>query len=192
MLHIKEEKCIYDNHFVIDEAVIAHTDNHGNTATFKRMKLQRQDAAVVFVYNTESRKVILTRQFRYAIAAKTKAPILEIVAGKVDGEEEPVQTAFREVEEEVGYRVKKENMQFICSFFASPGYSSEKFHFYHATVKNEDKGSRGGGLKQENEYIEIVEMDYNAFIQLVDENQIEDAKTLIAALHIKLHNNYQL
>lgn len=190
MLKTKKEKTVFKDHITIQEAWIADEKEK----EFSRLYIKREDAAVALVVNTESNKVILTRQFRCAVDSKISERILEIVAGKVDENEEPVHTAIRETEEEVGYRIKPENIRPILSCFASPGYSSERFFFYYATVTNADKVAKGGGLRAENEYIEIVEMDVKEFKQLVRERKIQDAKTYIAGMFLDeyLRNGQQV
>lgn len=180
MLKIVEEKTVYDNHIVISEAEIINNEGE----KFSRLYVKRQDAAVVLIINTESNTVVLTKQFRCAITSKTKERILEIVAGVVEEHEDPLETAIREAEEESGYKIKPENITPILSCFTSPGLSSERFFLFHATVTNEDKVSKGGGLIQENEYIEVIEMDIEEFKEQIRNRKIEDAKTYIAGLYL--------
>jgi nudix-type nucleoside diphosphatase (YffH/AdpP family) len=179
MPKIKEEKIIYDDHYQIEEATVKN-----GKAEFQRQRINRQDAAVVLLLNTDTDKVILTRQFRYAISAKTKKPILEIIAGKLDKNEKALKAAVRETEEEAGYRVSKKSMRYVFSFFVSPGYTSEKFHFFYAEVKNEDKKGKGGGLQDENEDIEVVELPAGKFLEMAKQGDLEDAKTYIAAMYL--------
>ncbi|MFY9309897.1 MAG: NUDIX hydrolase [Bacteroidia bacterium] len=180
MLKTKKEKTVFKDHITIQEAWI--TD--GKDKEFSRLYIRREDAAVVLIVNTDTNKVVLTRQFRCAVDSKINERILEIVAGKVDGDEEPMHTAIRESEEEAGYRIKTENIKFILSCFTSPGYSSERFFFYFATVTNTDKVAKGGGLKEENEYIDIAELDISEFKQLVKERKLQDAKTYLAGMFL--------
>jgi ADP-ribose pyrophosphatase len=183
MFKILNEKIIFSDRLIIEKGEII--DKHNNK--FDRYRLKRPDASAVLVFNTEAHKIILTKQFRYAISSKTKELILEIVAGKIDEGEEPLQTAIRETEEEVGYRINPENIELLVSCFASPGYSAERFFIYYATVTNSDKISKGGGLKSENEYINVVEMDLEEFNNLIKKGSIEDAKTYIAGMYLALH-----
>jgi nudix-type nucleoside diphosphatase (YffH/AdpP family) len=177
MTKILNEKIVFTDKLVIEKGELSD-----GKKTFSRLRINRPDACVVFILNTETQKVILIKQFRYAIASKTSAPIYEIVAGKLDHGEKPLGAAIRETEEETGYRISPSNIQFLISCFVSPGYTSEKFHLYYATVTNEDKKSKGGGLENENESIEVIEMDRKDFYNLIDEGKIEDAKTYLAAL----------
>jgi ADP-ribose pyrophosphatase len=183
MCKVLNEKIIFNDKMIIEKAEIK--DENDNN--FFRLRLKRADASAVLILNTDTDKIILTKQFRYAISLKTKEPILEIVAGKIDEGEEPLQTAIREIEEEVGYRIKPKNIQLLVSCFASPGYSSECFYIYYATVTNADKVSEGGGLKNENEYISVIEMNKHEFNSLIKNGKIKDAKTYIAGLYLALH-----
>jgi ADP-ribose pyrophosphatase len=182
MFKILKEEILFNERLIIEKAEIS--DEHNNN--FSRLRLNREDASAVLILNTETDKIILTKQFRYAISSKIKEPILEIVAGRIDEGEEPLQTAIREVEEEVGYRINPNNIQLLVSCFASPGYSSECFYIYYATVTNANKISEGGGLEAENEYISVVEMDSTEFKNLLKTGNIKDAKTYIAGLYLTL------
>ena len=72
----------------------------------------------------------------------------------------------------------------VLSCFTSPGYSSERFFFYYATVTDADKVSDGGGLEDENEYINVVEMNVQEFKDLIKDRKIQDAKTYIAGMYL--------
>lgn len=173
---IIKEKEVFNDILIIEKAEL-----HDGSEAYSRLRVKRPEAAAVLVFNTETQKVILTKQFRYAIHDKVKEPIIEIVAGKLDPGENPIEAAIRETEEEIGYRVPAERMKHLVSCFASPGYTSEKFHLYLASVTNPDKINNGGGLEEEKENIEVIEMDLSEFKTLIANRTIEDAKTYIAA-----------
>jgi len=182
MLKVLNEKVVFDDKLIIEIGEISDDNNN----KFSRFRLKRADAAAVLILNTDTNNVILTKQFRYPISSKTKELILEIVAGRMDEGEQPLQAAIREAEEEVGYQIKPENIKLLVSCFASPGYSSECFYIYYATVTNADKVSDGGGLKIENEYISVIELSFNEFNTLIKNGNIKDAKTYIAGLYLAL------
>lgn len=94
-----------------------------------------------------------------------------------------MQAAIRETREETGYAIRAENIQLLLSCFSTPGYSSECFYIYYATVTDKDKVAQGGGLKEENEAIECVEIEAGDFVRLVKEAKLRDAKTYIAGLY---------
>ncbi len=179
MFKILKEKTVFNDKLIVQKGKIEYKDKK-----FSRLKLKREDAVAVLIFNTDSQKVILTKQFRYAIASKTKQQILEIVAGKIDKGEKPLQTAIREVQEETGYKIKANKIKFLVSCFSSPGYTSEKFFVYYATVTNKDIVSDKHGLESENEYIQLVEMSITQFAKQIKIGKIKDAKTYIAGLYL--------
>lgn len=176
---ILNEEVVFDNKLVIQKANIQDQEN----TTYTRLRIKRQDASAVLLFNTVSQKIILTRQFRYPVADQTNEYLLELLAGKVDEGEQPLEAAIREAEEETGYRIKAENIRFLLSCFASPGYSSERFHLYYATVTPADLLSEGGGLASEHESIELVELDLSEFKSMIKDGRIQDAKTILAGLY---------
>jgi nudix-type nucleoside diphosphatase (YffH/AdpP family) len=184
MTTILKERIVFEGKLTLEEAQI-----EAKGKQFSRLRVNREDAVAVLILNEQSGKVILTRQFRYAIMDKTEQSILEIVAGKVNEEEDPLETAIRETEEETGYRIKKENTRLLLSCFTTPGYSSERLFIYSTHVTNADKVSEGGGLQEENENIEVVEMELSEFIGQIRKGRFNDAKTYLAGMHLLLHKN---
>lgn len=178
MATVSDSHRVFKGKLTIEEATISN-----NSEAFQKQRVSREDAAAVLLLNTDTNKIILTRQFRYPIHDKTEALILEIIAGKLDQDEEPMQAAIREAKEETGYRIRQENIQFLMSCFSTPGYSSECFYIYYATVTDADKLEEGGGLKEEHESIECVELDAVEFVRLLKDAKLRDAKTYIAGLY---------
>lgn len=183
---VENERLLLDSTLKVKEGQIIRSSEKDTVQRFTRQKVERVDAAVVLVYHREFEKVILTRQFRYPVFHREEEFLLEIVAGKVDPGETPLETAFRETEEEIGYRVLPEKMYHWFSFYASPGYTTEQYHLYYAEVSETDKVNEGGGLANEFEQIELVWYSKSEFFSLVEQGKIKDAKTLVAALRWKL------
>jgi nudix-type nucleoside diphosphatase (YffH/AdpP family) len=187
MHRIIQEKDVFNGSLQIKEGLIETETKQGKKESYSRERVCRPDAAAIFIFNEESQKVILTKQFRYAIAGRVESYLLEVVAGKVDPGELPHETALRESEEESGYRINPGNLHLLASCFASPGYTSEKYFLFYASVTNADKQTSGGGLAEENESIETVEITYPEFTDLLNQGKLEDAKTLLAALLLTTH-----
>lgn len=184
MIKIKQEKIVFKDGLTLEKGELESETGEA----YSRTRVNRQDASCVLVLNTDTNKILLTRQFRYGASAKTSEYMLEVVAGKVDEGEEPLETAIRETEEEIGYRVKQDNIKFLATCFSSPAYSSERYHIYFATVTSADKKGKGGGLKNENEQIELVEMSVETFKQQISTGKFLDAKTYVAGLQCVLQN----
>ena len=69
-------------------------------------------------------KILLVRQYRYAIQKET----LEIPAGKLEKGEDPYLCGLRELEEESGYT--SERLETLCAMYSTPGFCSEKIYLY--------------------------------------------------------------
>lgn len=183
MTEIVHEKIVFNGKLILKKGQI----RIGKTA-FTREYIDRENAAAILILNTDSDKVVLTQQFRYPVARKVKNELLEIVAGKLDNNEHPLKAAIREAEEETGYKIRKKNIQLLVSCFSTPGYSSEEFFIYYATVTNKDRISKGGGNKDENEYINVIEIKRKKFEDYIKKGKLRDAKTYIAGLQFLLNN----
>jgi nudix-type nucleoside diphosphatase (YffH/AdpP family) len=184
-LKIIKEKTVFDDQLIIDKGKIINE----NGKKFKRLRLKRENASTVLLFNTDSNKIILVKQFRYPIHSQTNQDILEIVAGKIEKGEDALSTAIKETEEETGYRLQPEKMHLMLSCFSSPDYSSERFYIYYAEVNYADKISEGGGIKSENEHIEIVEIDIAQFKEMLFSGDIQDAKTYLAGFYFFIAQN---
>lgn len=184
MTKILHEEIVFQDVLILEKGKVQ--DDEGNT--FSRLRIKRQDASCVLVFNTDSNRIILTRQFRYGAAPKTKENLIEVVAGKVDEGEEHFTTAIRETEEEIGYHVRKDNMKYLVTCFSSPAYSSERYHIYFATVTNSDRKNKGGGVETEFESIELVELEPSDFKNRILTGQFTDAKTYVAGQQAMLRN----
>lgn len=172
----------YDGYFKIDSALITEE----GITPYKRFKLTRPDASTILVFNEDTKKVILVKQFRYPISHLVTENILEAVAGKIDAGETPKQAAIRELKEEIGYVISEDRLSKPIVMLTAPGYSVERIYIFLAVVKDSDRDpAYGGGVVGEHENIETVEIDVNEFKRMVEENEIQDAKTIIAAGLIK-------
>ena len=128
----------------------------------------RHPGAVAIVPVLPDGRIVLVRQYRYA-AGK---PLLEIPAGTLEEGEDPLECARRELIEETGYEASE--LTAILSCYMAPGYSDEVIHFYEA------RGLREVGMSpEEDESIEVEVSEIGEIIRMIEENIIEDAKTII-------------
>jgi ADP-ribose pyrophosphatase len=117
--------------------------------------------------------VWLVRQPREAIGATAS---LEVPAGKLDVPgEAPLQTAQRELEEEIGKRA--ERWEEMKVFYTSPGFSDERVWLYRATGLSDVEHPASA---EEDERIEIVPWPLESLADALE--QCEDSKSLIALL----------
>ncbi len=138
----------------------------GRTST---REIVHHPGAVGVLAFTDEGKLVFVRQYRNPLG-KT---ILEIPAGKLEPGEDPKACAFRELEEETGYRA--EEMRPIVSFYTSPGFADEILHLYEA--RGLQKGER---RPDTDEFVEVEELTLQEAFAKMEEGQICDAKTVVA------------
>ena len=138
----------------------------------------RREAAGILLHNLARDTVTLVRQLRIPAHLMGDHPyLLEVPAGFIDEGETPEQAVIREALEETGYRVDAPTKSFAA--FMSPGSVTEKLHGFYAAVTDADRIADGGGLEDEKEDLEIVEMAFGEAISMAADGQIVDAKTIM-------------
>lgn len=177
MPELISEKTLIHKPLHIQEAEIRDQDG-----TYERTRVQREEGAALLMHNLSNNSIVMTRQYRYAVHDKTESWLLEIPAGKIENHDKPASTMARECMEETGYDISEKDLVPLGSFFMSPGYTSEKLHLFAVSVHNHQKTSKGGGLEEEHEHIEVVEIPLAEFRAKVIDHSWEDAKTQLAGL----------
>ncbi|MCS7263651.1 MAG: NUDIX hydrolase [Armatimonadetes bacterium] len=119
-------------------------------------------------------KVLLVRQFRYAVG-KT---LIEIPAGTLNLDETPEECAQRELSEETGFTAGK--LERLTSLYLAPGYSTELIYLFIATELKPTEGER-----DQDEILEVVKMPLEEAIVAIERGEIQDAKTIAALLLVK-------
>jgi len=176
---IHRESRVFNGYFKIDEVELSHELSDGSMSEkITRLCFERGDAVAALVFHTEKKKFLFTSQFRYPAYRKGKGWLVEIVAGGIAPNEAPEKALFREVEEELGYRIN--DAKFLHTFFVSPGGTSERIFLYYAEISESEKVNDGGGLESEHEDIELVWLSAKELEQKVAEGKITDAKTMVA------------
>lgn len=134
--------------------------------------MERGNSVTAVVFDPTTNEYLFTEQWR--MGAKTD--LLELAAGAMDhAGEAPDQTIQREIEEELGYKIKPSSLKLLFEFYVSPGGCSEKMFLYYAETG--EKISEGGGI--DDEKICIVRLKFE---QLKNLQQFQDAKTLIGVM----------
>ena len=78
-------------------------------------------------------------------------------------------------------------MQKIFESFMSPGSVTEKLHFFVAEYDASMRVSDGGGLADEGEEIEVMELGLGDALAMIADGRIIDAKTIMLLQHVALH-----
>ena len=106
---------------------------------------------------------------------------IEIPAGKLDPNEDPMAAAARELEEETGYRA--DNLVLYNAIATSPGFADEIIYVYFT-----DQVVAGEQRLDEDEFLNVSAITMEEADAYIVEGRICDAKTLIAVLAWKVYN----
>ena len=161
---------VYKDHMLIDGRKVVWDYIQHNGA-----------AAVVPVL--ENGKILLVRQYRNALNRYT----LELPAGKVDSKDEPRRIcAFRELEEETGYKVASpDELEFLIRIDTMVAFGDEEIDIFVA--KNLIKSEQH---LDEDESIDVEEWALEDLVDLIYKGELKDSKTVAAIIAYK--NKYNL
>jgi ADP-ribose pyrophosphatase len=140
-------------------------------------EIVKHPGAVAILPITDDNKIVMVEQYRKPL----ERVLVEIPAGKLEKGEEPEQTALRELEEETGYMTN--SLEWLISFYTSPGFADEIVHLYAA--RGLSKKMDAASL-DEDEFVNLVEVTLEEAIQLVKEKKVYDAKTAYAIQYLQL------
>ncbi len=116
-------------------------------------------------------EMLLIRQYRYS----TRSEIIEIPAGTLEVDEDPYACAVRELQEETGYAAS--NWSKLLSAYVAPGYSNEIIHIYVA-----EGLTAVGSSPEEDESIKVEKYPFEKVLEMIETNEIKDAKTITGVL----------
>jgi nudix-type nucleoside diphosphatase (YffH/AdpP family) len=171
-VELRKLETVYQGYSTLMMATLTTPDG----TTFKREIEHHGHAVAVLPYDAERRTALLVSLPRAPVIWADGPPeLLEAIAGMIDGED-PEACARREALEEAG--VKLGDVERVAAAYASPGVSTERVQLYLAPYAQRDRVSAGGGVEGENEHITVMEVPLSQLWAWVEEQKIEDMKTL--------------
>ena len=69
----------------------------------------------------------------------------------------------------------------------SPGSVTEILYFFVAEYTKDMKVSEGGGIEEEQENIQVLELEYQKALNMVHNGEIKDAKTIMLLQYAQIH-----
>ncbi|HCW47028.1 MAG TPA: GDP-mannose pyrophosphatase [Erwiniaceae bacterium] len=184
-VRIVESKTLSDDWYLLKKYTFDFRRRDGEWQRQSREVYDRGNGATLLLYNRAKQSVILTRQFRFPLYVNEHPGfLLEAPAGLLDNLD-PEQRIRAEVEEETGYSVGQ--VQKVFEAFMSPGSVTEKLYFFIAEYQAGDRAGDGGGIKEEGEDIEVLEVSFQAAMQAIRDGDIVDAKTIMLLQYLALN-----
>lgn len=128
--------------------------------------------AVVILPLLSDTEVILIRNERFVV----NEILWELPAGTLEPDEKPIDAAYRELIEEIGYQAKV--IEPLFEFFTTPGFCNEKIHAFAA----KDLTLVGQNLDPD-EKITAEVLQWGKVMAMIKNGTIHDCKTIATLLY---------
>ena len=152
--------------------------------SFRREIEEHGRAAAVLPFDAARGTCIVVRQLRApALYADPQSDLIEAIAGLTDGED-PALAAQREAMEEAGLRLA--SLERIATAWSMPGISTERMDLFLAEYRETDRVAAGGGLADEHEDIEVIEMPLRDLAATIEAGREMDMKLLALLQTLRL------
>jgi ADP-ribose pyrophosphatase len=149
----------------------------GSTATREYIV---HPGAVMIIPRLPDGLLLFERQFRYP----HRRIFIEFPAGKIERDEDPLETAKRELIEETGYAAA--DWTYLATMHPVIGYSDERILLYIA-----DGLTHVGANLDAGEFVEVFTATLDQALEWVDSGEITDAKTMTGVLLLARRGNGQ-
>jgi nudix-type nucleoside diphosphatase (YffH/AdpP family) len=184
-VRIEGEKLLSDNHYILKSVSFAWKRSDGTWQSGKREVYDRGDGCAILLFNRANRSVVLTRQLRLPLYMRGyRETLIEAAAGLLDAAD-PLSRIISEAEEETGYTPR--NVTKVFETFMSPGAVTEKLTLFVGEYDPAQRSGKGGGLADEGEDIEVLELPFDDAVAMMADGRICDAKTVILLQYAQLH-----
>jgi GDP-mannose pyrophosphatase NudK len=184
-INILSTQILSDNWYTLKKLSFEMTGTDGATLILEREAYDRGNGATILLYNKDAKTVVLTRQFRMPtfINGNDTGYLIECCAGLLD-QDNAEDCIRRETEEETGFRIGQ--VEKVFEAYMSPGSVTELLYFFVAAYSHNMKMHDGGGLQEENEDIEVLEMPFEKALKMITSGEIKDGKTIMLLQYAQL------
>jgi nudix-type nucleoside diphosphatase (YffH/AdpP family) len=177
-IRVVDVETLSDDWYVLRKTTFDYRHSDGTWSRQSRETYDRGNGATILLHDPDAATVLLTRQFRLPayVNGHPDGMLIEAPAGLLDGDD-PAEAIRREAEEETGVRVRAVTRLF--DVFMSPGSVTERVTFFAAPYTRADRVSGGGGIGSDGEHIEVLELAVQDAIQMIEDGEIVDGKTIM-------------
>ena len=176
-VRVRDIRLLSDNWYRLHTTTFDYQGADGTWSSQSRETYDRGNGATILLYDTARRTVLLTAQFRYPayVNGHPTGELIETAAGLLD-DDDPLTAIRREAREETGHEIGEVSPVFEA--YMSPGSVTEKLFFFAAPYSLDTRMDAGGGLADEGEEIELLEIDIDEALGRIGVDII-DAKTIM-------------
>jgi nudix-type nucleoside diphosphatase (YffH/AdpP family) len=180
------ETLLSNNWYWLKKITFDYLKRNGEWETQYREAYDRGNGAAILLYNKEQGTVILTRQFRMPtyLNGNETGMMIEVCAGLLE-KNNPEDCIKKEVEEETGYKIN--HVQKVMESYMSPGSVTEILYFFVGAYTKDQKINEGGGVEEETEEIEVMELTFKKAMKMIESGEIKDAKTIMLLQYAAIH-----
>lgn len=184
-VRVIDSQVLSNDWYLLKKTVYDFRRADGTWQRQQRETYDRGNGAALLLYQRDTRRVVLVRQFRFPCFVNGHdGMLIEAPAGLLD-QATPEERIRAEAEEETGYRIGE--VRKVFEAFMSPGSVTEKLHFFVAEYDASQKVGDGGGLEGEGEDIEVLELPFDEAMGMVRHGEIVDGKTIMLLQYAAMH-----
>jgi nudix-type nucleoside diphosphatase (YffH/AdpP family) len=177
-VRVRDVEVTSDGWHVLRRTTFDYQNSMGDWTTQQRETYDRGNGATILLYDAVRRTVLLSRQFRYPVYVNghPDGMLIETAAGLLDSDA-PEAAIRREASEELGVTVGE--LTHVFDVYMSPGSVTERVHFFAAAYTDASRTGEGGGLADDGEDIDVLELPFDQALAMVGTGEIADAKTIM-------------
>ena len=183
-VRIIETAVLSDDWYVLRKVTFDFLRSNGTWQRQSRETYDRGNGATILLHDPRSGNVVLTRQFRMPTFVNGHDGMMIEAPGGLLDDAAPDERIRAEVEEETGYRVR--NLRKIFEAYMSPGSVTEKLYFYLGEYDPAERPGAGGGVEEEGEDLEVLEVPLGEALRMIERGEIVDGKTIMLLQHAAL------
>lgn len=182
---IKKTEILSNNWYTLKKVTFDYQHKNGKWIEQNREAYDRGNGATILLLNQITKTVILTRQFRLPsyINGNPTGMLIEACAGLLDLDN-PEDCIRRETEEETGFEIR--DVKKIYEAYMSPGSVTEILYFFVAEYSKDMQTSTGGGV-DEHEDIDVLELPFSTALEMMNNGEIKDGKTIMLLQYLQIH-----
>ncbi|OLL27740.1 GDP-mannose pyrophosphatase [Burkholderia sp. SRS-W-2-2016] len=183
-VRIVDTALLSDDWYTLKRVTFDFQRRDGTWQRQNRETYDRGNGATILLHSPRTGNIVLTRQFRMPVFVNGHDGMLIEAPGGLLDDASPEERIRLEVEEETGYRVSE--IRKVFEAYMSPGSVTEKLYFFVGEYDASMRINDGGGVVDEGEDLEVLELPLHTALKMIDDGEIVDGKTIMLLQYLAL------